>query len=245
VKTNGLEYDSTDSFDQLLCALAEHIKLPLTQISQMGELARLTGSYDAYLESIGITAAAAIQLVDGYLLSKELARRKEMLAYEPVAIAAVLEDTAHKLRQLAAVYDCELKIHIKEVHVPVLANRDALETAFASLGQAFLESPASESSGSAPGPMSVTFAAHRTHHGIVAGIFTDMDGLSNRLLARARKLYGRSGQPFNAAMPGGAAGVFIADSILSSMSARLRYASHNRVPGLAATLVPSRQLSLV
>jgi hypothetical protein len=196
VKTNGLEYDSTDSFDQLLCALAEHIKLPLTQISQMGELARLTGSYDAYLESIGITAAAAIQLVDGYLLSKELAR-------------------------------------------------DALETAFASLGQAFLESPASESSGSAPGPMSVTFAAHRTHHGIVAGIFTDMDGLSNRLLARARKLYGRSGQPFNAAMPGGAAGVFIADSILSSMSARLRYASHNRVPGLAATLVPSRQLSLV
>jgi hypothetical protein len=205
VKTNGLEYDSTDSFDQLLCALAEHIKLPLTQISQMGELARLTGSYDAYLESIGITAAAAIQLVDGYLLSKELARRKDMLAYEPVAIAAVLEDTAHKLRQLAAVYDCELKIHIKEVHVPVLANRD----------------------------------------GIVAGIFTDMDGLSNRLLARARKLYGRSGQPFNAAMPGGAAGVFIADSILSSMSARLRYASHNRVPGLAATLVPSRQLSLV
>jgi APA family basic amino acid/polyamine antiporter len=41
------------------------------------------------------------------------------------------------------------------------------------------------------------------------------------------------------------AGIFVADSFLASMSAKLRVAHHQKLTGLAATLTASQQLVLV
>jgi hypothetical protein len=41
------------------------------------------------------------------------------------------------------------------------------------------------------------------------------------------------------------AGIFMASELLSSMHSQLRIAHHNKLSGLAATLLPSHQLALV
>ena len=91
----------------------------------------------------------------------------------------------------------------------------------------------------------IKLAAHRGKQGIVAGMFSDSEGLGSDMFRRAYQLYGRSRQPMPQLSAGAGAGVFIAESLLDSMSARLRVARHQKLMGLAATLAPSKQLSLV
>jgi hypothetical protein len=91
----------------------------------------------------------------------------------------------------------------------------------------------------------LTLAAHRTPHGIVAGMYGEYEELEAQDWHTALKLKGRVQQPFTGLATGSGAGLFVADTILKSMSTRLRVGRHQKEIGLATTLQPSQQLSFV
>lgn len=224
--------------ERLLQALAEQMKSPLLQIARSSELARMTKKYQTQLQTIELTADTALKLLDNYLLSIKLARMHAEL--EPVSVGAVLNETAHELSKLAASNQCELQVHLSGKYEPIMAHRQGLEAALASLGYVFIEAQTAAQSKDKP---ILKLAAHRSNNGIVAGMFANFEGLSVDMYRRAKQLYGNARQPLPGMTAAGGAGVFVADSLLDTMSAHLRVAYHQRQSGLAATFIPSHQLS--
>lgn len=229
----NLAFDN-GAHERLLRALAEQLKLPLIQIAREAELAK-----PGALGSISYTADMALRLVDSYLLSVRL-QALPSLELEPVSVSAMLQDTAHQLNQLAKDYDCDLEVHLAGRYEPVMAHRQSLEAAFATLGYAFIEAvPNSETR------HKVILGAHRSNRGLVAGIFGNQEGLSSDMFRRGQALFGTARQAVPAITPNAGAGIFVADSLLKNMEAPLHLSRHSKLTGLAATLVPSQQLQLV
>ena len=228
--------------ERLLQLLAEQIKLPLLQIARQAELARTTENPLELLNTIEDTADSSLKLLDSYLLSLRLARAHASIQLEPVSVAAVLNETAAGLSHLAKQYDCKLELHLSGRYEPIMAHRAGLEAALTSLGYVFIEA---QSAAARDGRAVIKLAAHRGKTGIVAGMFANMDGLSADMFKRARHLFGQAHQPLTQLTAGSGAGVFVADSLLASMSARLRVAHHQKLSGLAATFATSSQLNLI
>jgi hypothetical protein len=225
---------TSEAHERLLHALAEQLKLPLLQIARQAELAEA----DTH-SSVRYIAEMAMQLIDGYLLNIDVGRQQS-LELEPVSISSVLHDTAHKLSRLAREHDCDLNIHLSGKYGPVMAHRQSVEVAFTMLGYSLIESQTVTGE-----RHSLLLAAHRSQKGLVAGFFADESDLTTDAFRRARALYGSARQPLPALSPASSAGIFVADSILSHMSAPLHVARHHKLAGLAATLLPSQQMQLV
>lgn len=228
--------------ERILQVLAEQMKLPLLQIARRAELAQTSSNPLAFLDSIELTADSAMRLIDNYLLSTKLARDQVYLQLEPVSVSAVMNETAHQLAKLAKQYNCEIEMHLSGKYEPVMAHRAGLEAALTSLGYVFIEAQSSLPRERRP---LIKLAAHRSRFGIVTGMFAGLDGLSADMYRRARNIYGHARQPLTQLASTSGAGVFVADSLLSSMSTHLRIARHQKLTGLAATFAPSQQLSLV
>lgn len=224
--------DGAISCERLLRALAEQLKLPLLHIARTAELA--ANSEQEMYSTIMRTADMAMQLVDGYLLSTDI-HSQQSLQLEPVSVSAVLQDTAHRLSYFAREYGCELEVHLSGKYAPVMAHRQSLEMAYMLLGYSFIEA----------GEGKVVLGAHRSQSGLVAGIFGNQPGLSSDMYRRAQALYGVARQPLTNLSPAAGAGVFIADALLSPQSTSLHVAYHQKLAGLAATLLQSNQLQLV
>lgn len=233
----GLDYDITAS-ERLLRALAEQLKLPLLQIAREAELADSTQDISA-LGRISYTADMALRLVDSYLLSVQL-QSLPSLELEPVSVSAVMQDAAQHLSKLAKQYDCDLEVHMAGRYQPVMAHRKSLEAAYTTLGQAFIESHPDTSHSH-----TVVFGAHRSQRGLVAGIFSSQEAANADALKRGRALFGTARQSLPGLSPMAGAGIFVADSLLSNIQAPLHPSRHNKLLGLAATLLPSQQLQLV
>jgi hypothetical protein len=121
-----------------------------------------------------------------------------------------------------------------------MAHRPSLEAAYMSLGYAFIEAvPGTANTGR------LLFAVHRTGRGLAAGVFGEQPGLSTDMYRRARALYGHAHQAMPTVSASSGAGIFVADSLLQNMATPLRVARHQRLSGLAATLLPSKQLQLI
>lgn len=234
-------------FHRLFLALAEELKLPLMHIARSAELQSLRAG-DAVAEAavglrdIGQTADMTMQLLDSYLLSLRLYQLPEGgLELEPVSVQSVLHDTAAQLQHVAAQYGVDIDLHVQGRYEPVLANRQALQSALVSLGYTLIE--ALPASGVAN--LRLRLAGHRTSQGVVAGLYGELDGLTPQMFRRARQLQGTVRQPLVAAMPGSGAGIFVADAILGAMAARLRVGRYKNTPGFAVTLPASEQLQFV
>ena len=229
---------SNEAQERLLRALAEQLKLPLLQIAREAELAQSSNDLKA-LNSISYTADMALRLVDSYLLSVQL-QSLPTLDLEPVSVSAVLQDTAHYLSQLAKQYDCDLEVHLSGKYSPVMAHRKSMESAFATLGYAFIESiPAAEQK------HKVILGAHKSSKGLVAGIFGNQEGINADMYRRGMALFGTARQSVPVLSPQSGAGVFVAESLLKNMETTLQVSRHSKLSGLAATFVQSQQLSLV
>ena len=230
--------------ERLLNNLAEQMKLPLLQIARLAELSQLDRvNSQVSLANIEVTAEGALKLLDNYLLSIKLAGMTGKLQLEPVSVSAALQSTAHELTKLAQQSDCELQLHLSGRYEPVMAHQAGLEAALICLGYAFIESQPKSENDTKP---VIKLAAHRGKQGIVAGLFTGADDNFNATMyRRGRGLYGHAIQPLANFMASSGAGVFVADSLLTSMSAKLRVAHHQKFAGLAATLRPSKQMVLV
>lgn len=228
-------YDTVAS-ERLLRTLAEQLKLPLLHIARQAEYATESADTDV-LPAISYTADMALRLVDSYLLSVQL-QSEATLDLEPVSVSAMLQDTAHSLSKLAKQYDCNLEVQLSGKYHPVMGHRQSMEAAFMTLGYAFVEScPDSNTR------YTVVLGAHRSTRGLVAGIFGG--NITADTFRRGKALFGTARQPIPAFSPSAGVGVFVADSLLSSMETPLHVSRHNKLTGLAATLIPSRQLQLV
>lgn len=230
---------------RLLLALAEHLKSPLLHIARGAELTRLE-EHDAALSrqmltAIETAAETALQLVDNYITSAHLATHQLSLPLEPVTVSAVMYDAAQSLQRAARHQGCELEVSFGGKLGPVMANRQALEGALTSLGYVFIEACQKLE---APERV-IRLAAHNTSRGVVAGVFSRADGLSAGVYRKARELYGRARLPMPELAATAGAGVFVADSLLASMDSTLRVARYQHAQGLAATLIPSKQLQLI
>lgn len=230
--------------NSLLISVAEQLKVPLTTIARQAEFGTLTGGGVglAGATAISIQAAAALTLVDSYLLGLELLHEQTQLPLEPVSIASMLTDAAHDLDRFARQYNVQLEVEIAGKYAPVMSHPRALRAALLSLGFSLIEAQAAQEM---KGPRRVILASHRTPHGIVTGIYGQYKALSADRWRKALGLYGKAQQPLAALSPGSSAGLFVADAILRSMETRLRVGRYQHQSGLAATFQPSRQLQFV
>lgn len=215
--------------ERLMQAMVEELKLPLMQIARQAELSKQP--------DIELSATQALWFVESYLLSQQL--QQSSLALEPVPVSAVLQDTAHVLDSLARQYNCQLEVHVNGRYTPAMAHRQGLQAALVGLGSTLITSAQNETK------PRLILAAHRTRGGLVAGVFSQSEGLSQAVYQRGRALYGKARQPMQELTANATAGVFVADALFESMDSRLRVAKFQQLTGLAATLQQSRQLALI
>ena len=224
---------------QLLRSVAEQLKTPLSKIARQAELGQLTGDVQLTdLAAIRTHAAAALTLVDSYLLGLQLLRDQAALALEPVSVSSLLVDTAHQLDGLAKQYNTGLELRIAGRYEPVMAHSAGLRSALLSLGYALLEGYPM------PKGSSLTLAVHKTPHGIVTGVYGNYERLSTEAWNKALELQGKAPRPLSA-LSGNGAGLFVANTTLRAMQTKLRVGKHLNQHGLATTLQPSQQLSFV
>jgi len=225
----------------LLKAVAEQLKVPLTIIARQAELSQLVdNAHHGDWAAMHAQASTALTLVDSYLLGLELAREQAALELEPVSIPSVLTMVAHDLYHLARQNGVELEVQVEGKYGPVMAHKAGLRAALVSLGYGMIEANSERNV-----YRRLTLAAHRTPHGIVAGIYGPHAALETQEWRTALKLYGRVSQPLTSLSSGSGAGLFVADAILRSMSTQLRVGRHQKETGLATTLHPSQQMTFV
>lgn len=235
-----LEPSLEPTSQRLLRVIAQELKLPLLQIARQAELAGLdVTKSQSVLRNIELSAQQALWFVDGYLLAEQLAGQAS-LEFEPITVASVLNDTAHSLAALARQHGYELQLSLSGRYGPVMAHRRGLQAALVGLATSIIGADAPQ--GHKP---VLTLAAHKSRQGIVAGVFSTNQSLSQAVLRQGRGLYGQASQPLQAFSSKPSAGVFMADMLLNAMQTRLRVAQHNRLTGLAATLPLSQQMALV
>jgi hypothetical protein len=225
----------------LLLSVVEQMKLPLMSIARRAELGSLPGG-QTDLNEIRITADAAVQLLDNYILGVQLASQEaSLMQTEPVAISSVLHNAGQRLMPIAKAYGVSLDMHIDGKYGPVMAHRRGLEAALVSLGYALVEAlPAQDTP-----QLKLHLSAHRCRYGIVAGIYCDTEQITTEALRVGRQLYGRARQPIINVSHTSGAGIFVADAILHAMQSQLTTSRYHRLYGLGAVLPLNPQLQLV
>ena len=225
----------------LLLSVVEQLKIPLMSIARRAELLAMQPD-GAGMSDVRVTADAALQLLDNYILGVQLANQERWLTdTEPVAISSVLYSAGQKLQPLARAYGVQLDTQIDGRYGPVMAHRRGLEAALVSLGYALIEAlPAQD----AP-QLRLQLCTHRCRYGIVAGLYCETEQVTTQALRLGRQLYGRARQPLGGISHTSGAGVFVADAILHAMQSQLTTSRYRNLYGLGAVLPLNPQLQLV
>ncbi|MDQ3123335.1 MAG: hypothetical protein M3Q14_01470 [bacterium] len=229
--------------DLLFINLAEQVKTPFVQIAHAAELLQASPNrreIERIHQEITVTSKSALQLIDGYLLSVELQREATPML-ESVSISAVLYDAANSLNEYANANGCKLELSVEGRYGPVMGHRKAMLAALISLGYSVIETCTKHKSKDVP---KVRLAVSRTAKGFRTGIYMNKP-ITKSMLSQAKTLVGFSHQPFSALDSNNGSGIFIADSLFTRLHTPLRVTRNNGYYGFAATLIPSRQLSLV
>lgn len=228
--------------ERLFLNLAEqfgHVFLLMTRLAERAE--RLSAeSRDAQWQIVRDISESAMFLTEAYADGNKLRHHLAAPEIEPVTVSVLLYTAAERLRPFANQYGVQLELDDLPRLTPVMSDRHILQAALASLGQVFVLSQSE-----AEGRPSLRFAAHRTRYGIVAGVYSEDNELTAAALRRGNALYGRSPQPLGKLVSHSASGVFVADTLLRSISAKLHVARYRGQVGLAITLPVCDQLQLV
>jgi hypothetical protein len=228
--------------ERLFLSLAEQLTRPFLTVSRLSELAAASdsGTTLEHWQTVRAIADSSLRLVESYALSLRVQGKITPLQLEAVTVSSLLYDTAERLVPFARQYGVGVELDTGPRVQPVIADRVVLQSAFESLGQVFVLAQA-EAEERTP----VHLMAHRSRHGAVAGLYSGSAQLGVDSLRRARLVQGAARQPLPQLVDGPAAGVFVADSLLQSLEARLHVARYHKLSGLAATLQPSAQLQLM
>ncbi len=226
--------------------LSEDLSLPLLQVQASLELLN-AGNFNKaaarqHAKESALNVGAGLQQIEAYrlLLASEDINKLPM---EPLAVGALMDEIAHQLSPYAAQYDTQIEVSVQHRINPILANQQSLASAMEVLGSSLIRAQASQSEKKT---YRLVLGAHGTHDGAVAaGVFSDVQGLSDRTLRAARSLVGKARQPLPAVPSGAAAGVLLADMLCTSLWQPLRAAAHDNLAGLATSLPASKQLKFV
>ncbi len=230
----------------LLIALSDDLSLPLLQIKTSLELLQSqkysVSAVAAQAKIMSLSADTGLQLAEAYRLVLQSDKLQD-LPLEPVAIGAVLDEIAHELSGYAEEYSTELRVDVQGRLTPVLAHKPSLQAALQCLSASLIRAQAAQTQ---TGDHHIILGAHRSEGYVVAaGVFTNIQGLSDRTLRAARALVGHARQPLPALPAGAASGVLIADMLCSAMWQPLRAAAHKNMSGLAVSVPSSKQLQFV
>jgi len=223
---------------RLLRALAAELRTPLIQIARRSELASVSKQQNqaSQLRDIETTADAALRLVDSYLFSTQVLLGQQRLPLEPVSVGATLYDTAQYLRRIAKLYQCDIDINISRHAGLAMANRQGLQAALTSLAYSMINSGGEQHR--------IVLVASKTNQGITAGVTTTNKQMSRSSLKVARQLFGMARRPLKESQTNGA-GIYVADCLFEAMNAPMKVTRRQGSAGLAAVLLPSRQLALL
>ncbi len=226
--------------DRLFKIIIEQLKLPFLHIARQTEAANF-GTITNYAE-INSIAEMSIKLIDSYLLTNGQ-NPQTSLDLEPVSISSVLNTAADNLSGLAGLYNCNIELQLAGKYGPVMSNKPRLEAAFTMLGYSMIEANLASSANRRRG--NIILSGYRSSKGLVAGIFSPDIEINNDSFQKSLNSFVSTKQALPDLSHSTGAGIFIADSILTDLSTKLRVAHFKRINGLAATLIPSKQLQLV
>lgn len=240
-KKNEYKKYSKDEERQLLASLAEQLRAPIVQMARLSE-----EDSKKNRKTIAAISRTANELIDAYQLVLQLHMQEGALHVEPVSLSALLHKTAQKTQKLAEEYRCDVQIDTKGSYEPVLINTEIIEAALSALSSVFIiESKASGTDTARSSRSIVTLAAHRSRWGLVVGAYSSNTSMNNATYGRAKNLYGKARQPLNHIFTSAGAGVFIANALLAMAACNLHASRYHNMTGLAVTLRPASQLSLV
>lgn len=227
---------------QLFMSFSDHMREVFLQLSRTAELAPTLDepTQREYWQMTREIADAALQIAQAYTLQARLQSSSQPEAVEPFAVSSLLHDAAQALEPFAKRYSVQLQLDTSAHSLPVVGNRELLAAALVSLGQVFVVAEAQSDD-----TAFIRLAAHQSRYGVVAGVYGEQHEINAGALRRARALAGKTPQPFAKLAAGPAAGVFIAESLLESMAAKLHVARYHNLTGLATTLPSCNQLQLV
>lgn len=230
----------------LLAALSDDLTLPLLQIKTALELLEhenwSKSSLKKHSAGLFLSAENGLQLVEAYRLALR-AEEINAMSLEPVAVSAILQDVAHQLTPYARQYDTEVIVDVQGRLTPVLAHQPSLSAALQCLSTSLIRAQASQVQDK---HLRILLGAHRSPDNLIAtGVFSSVNGLSDRTLRAARSLVGKARQPLPAVPAGAASGVLVADMLCSAMWAPLRAAAWRNMGGLATSVPVSKQLQFV
>ncbi|MBA3757618.1 HAMP domain-containing histidine kinase [Candidatus Saccharibacteria bacterium] len=230
----------------LLAALSDDLALPLLQIKTSLELVQHEDFAKATLlrqaKTMALSTEAGLQLIEAYRLALHVNENVE-LSLEPVSVGAVLQDVAHELTPYAKQYDTDLEVDVQGKLSPVLAHQASLFAALQCLSASMIRAQAAQDRQKRYRMM---LGAHKTPDNVIAtGVFSNIQGLSDRTLRAARHLIGKARQPLPNVPTGAAGGVLIADMLCSAMWQPLRHAAHKNMGGLATGVPVTKQLQLI
>jgi hypothetical protein len=248
MKKRVTEQDLEDfsEYRALLAALSDDLSLPLLQIKMTLEILDgkiLSSKASAqHTRSMFLSAEAGLQLIEAYRLALR-ANDIDQLQLEPVAIGSVLQEVAENLSPYADQYATDLEVDVQGKLTPVLTHRPSLMAALECLGSSMIRAQAASNQQRRHRLM---LGAHKVADSSIAtGVFSDVQGLSDKTLRTARSLVGHARQPLPTLPAGTASGVLIADMLCGAMWQPLRAAAHRRMNGLATAIPLSKQLQFV
>jgi K+-sensing histidine kinase KdpD len=220
--------------------IAEDIKLPLLRILTEVQVARLSG--DINHSSIETTIDTTMRLLDNYILTTQLYNGQLELELEPVAVSAVMYDSAEYLYKYAKLLNCTVEVVVpSRTSVLAMADKSILQAALISLGYSFLHT----ATNAKQSKNTITYVAGVHNRAIVAGIFSKEAHISARDLRASRNLGGTARQPLQNFSYTSSSGIYIADALFSAMQAPMSIKRHKYMGGIGANLLPSRQLALL
>ena len=231
--------DTENQTTRLVTSVAQQLRVLLLQVARASELSAEVPPSQEQIAAMQRASQVGLQLVENYLLGLQYHDNQIELLLEPVSLSALLSEVAHELQYVAKNYHTEIELHIAGKYPPIMADRAALKAAVMSLGYGLVTNYVT---GDKRGL--VQLAAHRTPHGMVAGVYSDKP-LSEDDLRRGRLLQGKASQPIKGLAPASGAGIFVADSLLQAMGASLRSSKFQKRYGLGATFTTSGQLQLI
>ncbi len=230
----------------LLMTLSDDLALPLLQVKTSLELMESKDFSKAaarqHARDTALSIDTGLQQIEAYRLllgSAEL----DKLPLEPLAIGALLDEIAHELTPYAKQYDTKIEVSVQHQLAPVLVHQPSLHSAMEVLSSSLIRAQAAQTDQKT---YRILLGAHRSADSAIAtGVFSGVQGLSDRTLRAARSLVGKARQPLPAVPTGAAAGVLVADMLCAAMWQPLRAAAHDNLAGLVTNIPVSRQLKFV
>ncbi len=235
--TSKGNFDNSQQALGLLYNVAEDLKVPFYRI--LNELT--VGECDYGHSQAHIIAEASLKMLDSYLVSTQIYTGQQTLVIEPVSAHAILYDTGQQLSNLARLHNFDIQLNIQRNVGQIMANYQALQSAITSIGYSFLYNYDASKRNKKTLLLSLQAKQNRAE----IGVYSSDSYLSANSLQRVRQLRGRARVPITEFSHGSSSGLIIADELFNVMATKMQASKFNNLRGVKASLLPSRQLSLI